>query len=125
MLDSGLKFWRTIRTAKGPPQRFGTFVNLGGSVSGSSFPWDGKAGYLGFKFTSHSKSYFGWAKMAFNVGGSSAKLTEYAYDTVPGQTIDAGQTSSVPEPGTLSLLALGAVGLLALRKRRQVSGVRG
>lgn len=42
----------------------------------------------------------------------------------PGQSIKAGDTgqtaTAVPEPGTLSLLALGAAGLFALRKKRQV-----
>jgi hypothetical protein len=49
----------------------------------------------------------------------AAHITGYTYDTVPGQTIKAGQTSPVPEPTMLSLLALGAAGLFALRKRKR------
>jgi hypothetical protein len=49
------------------------------------------------------------------------EIIDSAYNNTPGGAIDAGQTSSLPEPGTaaLGLLALGAVGILALRKRRK------
>lgn len=47
-------------------------------------------------------------------------ITDMAYNTVAGQAIFAGQTApSVPEPGTLALgiLAAGAAGVTALRRR--------
>jgi hypothetical protein len=80
--------------------------------------WDGKQGYLGFKFPSNGKNEFGWAKMSCSISGENCGLTEFAYDTVPGQAISARQTSAIPEPGTLSLRALGAAGLAVLRKRK-------
>jgi hypothetical protein len=55
---------------------------------------------------------------AGGTGGFNGLISENAYDTVPGQSIQAGQTSATPEPGTLSLLALGAAGLAVLRKRK-------
>jgi hypothetical protein len=85
-------------------------------------PWVSNGiGYMGLKFTVGGKSYFGWAKMSVTTsskGGLDATLYEVGVDTVAGQDINAGQTSAVPEPGTLSLLALGAAGLFALRKRK-------
>jgi hypothetical protein len=77
-------------------------------------------GYLGFEFGPKGGEHVGWVAMSVVASGVdfAAHITGYAYDTVPGQTIKAGQTSPVPEPPTLSLLALGAAGLIALRKRK-------
>jgi hypothetical protein len=93
----------------------------GGGVLFSGFPnflWNGRTGYLGFEFGSKGKDYFGWAKVSASLFAKSAHVTECAYNTVPGQGIVAGEDSAVPEPGTLLLLALGAAGLMALRKRK-------
>jgi hypothetical protein len=82
-------------------------------------------GYLGLKFVKAGKDYFGWAKMAAGEtsnGAFNATLYEVAVDTVAGQSIKADQTSAVPEPATLALLALGAAGLIALRKRKSATG---
>jgi PEP-CTERM motif len=86
-------------------------------------PWANRSAYLGFKFLSNSKTHFAWAhlKVESNLKGL---ISEYAYDTVPGQSIEAGQTSAIPEPGTLSLLALGAAGLAVLRKRKASAASR-
>jgi hypothetical protein len=51
--------------------------------------------------------------------GYNEVLTGYAYDTVAGQSILAGQTGT-PEPGTLGLLALGSQGLGFWRRRKAV-----
>lgn len=114
---------------------FGNLTQSSGrsNVSGE---WANRNGYLGFEFfnSKGSKSYFGWAHLSVHATAEniSGKLLSFAYDTCAGQTIEAGQTTggacsepvSTPEPGTLSLLALGAVGLLALRKKRQVVAER-
>lgn len=83
--------------------------------------WLSGRGYLGFEFSSHGE-HFGWVAASVSNLGNGAifglDITGYAYDTVAGQTILAGQTTAVPEPGTLVLLALGALGLTVLRKRK-------
>ena len=48
----------------------------------------------------------------------SLDIIEYGYQTDSNVGILAGQTANTPEPATLSLLAMGAAGLLAARKRR-------
>ena len=114
----------------GPGRAFTYYAELAVGIFAVSFghktygPWANKSGYLGFKFVSNSKTDFGWAHLKVNVRQSvlpimSGSISEFAYDTVPGQTIRAGQTSAIPEPGTLSLLALGAAGLAVLRRRKR------
>jgi hypothetical protein len=85
------------------------------------FPAPPARGYLGFEFGPKSGEHVGWVAMTVVASGVdfAAHITGYAYDTVPRQTVKAGQTSPVPEPPTLSLLALGAAGLFALRKRKR------
>lgn len=95
----------------------------GGSFSGAWFK--GGNGFLGFSVGGHA----GWIGLNVSptVFGSvsgidyfirdNLNITSYAYETQPGVAIRAGQRSAVPEPGTLSLLALGAIGLAVLRKR--------
>jgi hypothetical protein len=79
--------------------------------------WSDKSGYLGFEFTDSKGLHFGWAYLTVTCCFSGV-LSEFAYDTVPGQSIEAGQTNS-PEPGTLGLLALGSLGLAFWRRKKQ------
>jgi hypothetical protein len=80
------------------------------------------AGFVGFE---NALGDLGWLKVKVTIDGAGfptqLELISWAYNSVPGGGIQAGQTSSTPEPGTaaLSLLALGAAGILALRKRRK------
>jgi hypothetical protein len=113
----------------------------GGNIMASSYtcnqggPWAHKIGrYLGLEFQENGKAHFGWARV--NVGPCGVALTGYAYETVPGRPITAGQTQSNDEstlmphalepegetammPATLGLLAQGASGLVAWRRQEQ------
>jgi len=59
-------------------------------------PWlNVKQAYLGLKFVIKAKTHFGWArvKLSHNMYGPiQATLTGYAYETIPGKSIIAGQT---------------------------------
>jgi hypothetical protein len=92
--------------------------------------------YLGLKFFVKGKIHFGWARLNVNVRilHSLGTLTGYAYETIPGKSIIAGQTkgpdddaqpiaamSPVPKPATLGMLALGAPGLSIWRREDPVA----
>lgn len=78
--------------------------------------------YLGLKFEVDGQTHYGWARMSVHVQGLSmrADITGYAYETVPGQHIRAGQrtesvdapaSDAIPNDGSLGALATGAAGL--------------
>jgi hypothetical protein len=80
-------------------------------------PWDNVIGYLGMKFIIQGKFHFGWARLKVScspqVGGVTALLTGYAYETIANKPIVTGKTSGpdgVIEPATLGHLAAGSSG---------------
>ncbi len=70
-------------------------------------------GYLGIQFFATDGLHFGWIRVQ---GGAEndGTILDYAYNTVPGQSISAGV---VPEPSTWALLGVGSVALWKLRRR--------
>ncbi len=73
--------------------------------------------YLGLRFYAKGKVHYGWARLNVPTpSGSHAKLTGYAYETIPNKPIITGQTSAPDvitlEPGSLGRLAQGAAGRL-------------
>jgi hypothetical protein len=105
--------------------------------------------YLGLKFGIRSKNHFGWARLSVRIvdgEGILAILTGYAYETIPGKAIKAGQTKEAeedptkedfnpgaslklsipdtPQPASLGVLALGARGV-PLWRRKEIMEVVG
>lgn len=105
------------------------------SIHGNSVWFTDNPGYFGFKFTDGvdlSTFYYGWGSLVVDFGGSPAtpgqgfKIMQAYYQSVANTPILVGQVpggSPVPElpanTSALSLLAFGAAGLEALRKRKQ------
>lgn len=84
------------------------FDNVTGAFIGLSFPGAG-TGTIG--------TFYGWVRVDIDNAAGSFNIVDWAYNDVPGQGIFAGQT--IPEPGALSLLAAGAIGLTRLRNRKE------
>jgi hypothetical protein len=96
--------------------------------------------YLGLRFQIKGKTHFGWARLNVHLTGGVMKalLSGYAYETTPNKPIIAGQTkgrdeigsvvqvdsatlsASTPKSATLGLLAQGADGMVAWRRRDAV-----
>jgi hypothetical protein len=99
------------------------------AVCGSCYnfgPWlNVKQAYLGLKFVIKGKTHFGWARVKVKVGiGTSitATLTGYAYESIPGKPIIAGQTKgpdvTTVYPASLGHLAAGASAIPVWRSGR-------
>lgn len=102
----------------------GSHAFLLNSYCGGQFA-KGGFGFIGFRFNNGAGVQYGWARLRSKGHCfSDFMLVDYAWAD-PGESITAGQTSSVgnqveaiPDQGSLGLLALGGAGLIAWRKRR-------
>ena len=94
--------------------------------------------YLGVKFQIKGKTHYGWVRLK-NSSCLGATLTGYAYETIPGKSIKAGQTKEAadyptnddlgpaasltgripetPQLATLGALAMGSPGLSIWRRK--------
>ncbi len=80
----------------------------------------GETGFFGFSFTSGSDTFYGWGEMSLpNVFGTDPgygfQITRAYYDNAAGTPITVG---AAPEPSSLALLAIGAGGVAAWRRRK-------
>jgi hypothetical protein len=124
----------------GPKKPFpGKLMALAGTDDGFSVyvgQWlNVKNRYLGLKFHISGKTHFGWARLSVvstKISITSATLTGYAFETIPGKPIIAGQTKGsddpsveesnampgkpISEPAALGALAMGAPGLSIWRR---------
>jgi len=99
------------------------YSRLSASIDGDFQDGQFGSNYIGFRFDISGATHYGWAELFVDDGtgtGSRGDITiaEWAYEDTADCGLDVGQTSgdncttpSVPNPGTLALLAAGAAGL--------------
>lgn len=61
--------------------------------------------------------YYGWIHIENFYGSNWGQITDWAYDTRPGESILAG---AVPEPSCISLCVLGILLMFTRRSQRRV-----
>ena len=72
--------------------------------------------FIGLQFPTGANNYNAWVRVDVNNTAGSFNVVDWAYENVPGVGIVTGV---VPEPvSSLGLLAAGAAGVAALRRRR-------
>jgi hypothetical protein len=151
----GIRDWADALEKGAPINRRQTFMSSNGLLRvimadavctdtgcGSGGSWLNVNGrYLGLKFRIKGKIHYGWARLNVHVDRVEARITAtvtgYAYETIPGKPIVAGQTkgpddaraeesSATPmptrKPATLGALAMGAPGL-SIWRREESGGV--
>jgi hypothetical protein len=95
-----------------------------------------KQAYLGLRFTIKGLVHYGWARLGYISTDQrpKAKLTGYAYETIPNKPIVTGRTKDsedieaasaslttpTPQSATLGALAVGASGLSIWRREEPV-----
>jgi hypothetical protein len=106
----------------------GSYNTLTGSVAFGSEAgqWDlNSNNYFGFRFVAaDGGTKYGWGTMQIGAAATTRSVTELYYED-SGASILVGQRNvptAVPEPGSpLVLLALGASGMMHMRRRRAVA----
>lgn len=115
----------TFRSVAGNPDRGIIFTFFS---DGYFQPYYGTRAFIGFRFNTGNGTQYGWARIQtrrdFN-NRAHEFIKDYAWGDV-GDRIRTGQRSSsgdmvntVTDSGSIGLLALGAAGLIAWRKRRE------
>ena len=77
--------------------------------------------FIGLSFPINATNHYGWLRVSVDNSAGTFVVHDWAYNDTPGVGLLAGEGMPVPEPGTLGLLAAGAAGVAALRRRNKKS----
>lgn len=106
LVSSGLTFGANSLSF---PNSFGTMANSFSSVGN----WTGgNDAYLGVTFTAGTDQHYGWVHVVWDPSSDTLSVDQFAYESVAG-----APAGVIPEPSSLTLLALGSVALLRRRRK--------
>ena len=101
------------------------YTSFNNDVVYGAFAGGNNSGYIGVQFASGGgDTVFGWINVTVNGDVLVDNFADVAVDidgfafATAGTEITAGQTTAVPEPSSIGLLALGAAGLASRRRRK-------
>ncbi len=133
----GASTWSTAGTSSSNPTKGGLQDYVDPSGAPILNAWAGESRkFIGFNITLSSEatldssgnltaygpSYYAWVRISVpSTFGVGFVLHDWGYENQAGVSITAGATGlggTVPEPGTLQVVALGSAGLIAWRRRR-------
>lgn len=111
----------TVESASPFGASYGIMAQAGNGTPVGGLPWNGPGqGYIGLRFLIGADTHYGWAEVTVNQG-LTATLNRFGYEDVAGASVETGDIGGgeVPEPGSMSLMILGAAGLAAYRRLRK------
>lgn len=86
----------------------------------STSPWETYDHvYMALEFLEAGDRHYGWVNFSVPQGDGDFIIHAFGYNDAPNASIRVGQTTDIPEPSTLALLAVGVVGAAAGSARRR------
>ena len=123
-LNTSFNIGQTLTTGYNwgdPKQNFRAMLaysSVGPDFEGASFG----SNFIGFRFNISGNTHYGWAEII--LATNAVTINQWAYDDTVDTAIHLADTASggsVPEPSSLALLAMGAGGLVSLRRRKKAA----